>query len=1065
MKFNDGEIRKMRLPYGSICVGCCDAVCLGCPYFEIDAVIETCNESETFRKHMLAIKAEVSSDDEQLKEDWDQNVDVAKSDLISRVIQEKLDGFLYQEFLDEHEGVTPEALGVPKTVETHPRLKTPVDMYWLPGKPSLQCLIKSTVTVGRKKNLMPRQVYKKQPDDSFDYMGGKVVSDAALPGEIPSRAQVAERLRGLLRRGRAERNSSQQIVKPCSGVPSEQAAPAGSKAPFGKIVAAPATAEAAPVFGGRLFTTLGKTAAAPATVEAAPAPKPQTLSASALRQLPVLGKATAAPTANVYKPPMETASRSGRAAGGQSLLAWRLSASGQSAALTAASTADQEGGTKRRIGSPETPGASNSSGTPQPQSRQRTGSIGLGGSVTRMDLTSRLQAVRSADSECGSEIASVAGYSKKTLAGLSKFERCLVVNGDIQKALSGASMKDDFTQLKRKETEARGAHVKDFEMADKLAERSKVCASGCELPLDVSMELRLETVSVHVSNVEEHVKWEDAKSTFAELACRWGYEGAPPNTATLDIGRVLSKVGCYKVGEKPRRNSKDPEMFCDLFHTEELEDGTCMATMINFLEQVIIGKVISKGATERKQLVGVCKAILAHVESYPDSYRKATLTAFMNRLKGVIFTFSFRPYDHNTKIADADSLAADKSSPLLKAINREAWAKNIFDAVWLTDAQESGTWPTVERTIADFESADPKVRDNAAEEALSRYSEWDATLRDGCLPEILHPLLLSDFAERIKSTNVEKLSEDEIDPRNEHVSRLVSFVTKANSLWKDLQLTGYVSSLQKVAKKAARMNSMSKLDTLLQQVPAANADEKDFDMFVARIEESIPQIGAGKLCVQTEEPLRASVVMFKYIHRVCCGNWIEMQPRVRKLLLRLKDVLVMDTSGLAADSPIKAEVTAVSDASAGLQVLLELLDASTAYTALGDNPSSRMSNEKSHEGMDVLKNAKSAFDGLPASIAERLPADQLCQRLQQTVASHIDTHSDLYVAAALPPLESESAQLRSVAKGTPAGDKWSKDIPDECSWDFMLAHSTSLANVQKVPFIGQIRSVSLVREK
>ncbi len=348
---------------------------------------------------------------------------------------------------------------------------------------------------------------------------------------------------------------------------------------------------------------------------------------------------------------------------------------------------------------------------------------------------------------------------------------------------------------------------------------------------------------------------------------------------------------------------------------------------------------------------------------------------------------------------------------------------------------------------------------------MSRYSEWDATLRDGCLPEILHPLLLSDFAERIKSTNVEKLSEDEIDPRNEHVSRLVSFVTKANSLWKDLQLTGYVSSLQKVAKKAARMNSMSKLDTLLQQVPAANADEKDFDMFVARIEESIPQIGAGKLCVQTEEPLRASVVMFKYIHRVCCGNWIEMQPRVRKLLLRLKDVLVMDTSGLAADSPIKAEVTAVSDASAGLQVLLELLDASTAYTALGDNPSSRMSNEKSHEGMDVLKNAKSAFDGLPASIAERLPADQLCQRLQQTVASHIDTHSDLYVAAALPPLESESAQLRSVAKGTPTGDKWSKDIPDECSWDFMLAHSTSLANVQKVPFIGRIRSVSLVREK
>ena len=60
----------------------------------------------------------------------------------------------------------------------------------------------------------------------------------------------------------------------------------------------------------------------------------------------------------------------------------------------------------------------------------------------------------------------------------------------------------------------------------------------------------------------------------------------------------------------------------------------------------------------------MCKAIVAHVEAYPQPYHKTRLTQFIARLKGVIFAFSLIPYGCGTELAHADSLAADKSSEL-----------------------------------------------------------------------------------------------------------------------------------------------------------------------------------------------------------------------------------------------------------------------------------------------------------------------------------------------------------------------------------------------------------------
>ena len=112
--------------------------------------------------------------------------------------------------------------------------------------------------------------------------------------------------------------------------------------------------------------------------------------------------------------------------------------------------------------------------------------------------------------------------------------------------------------------------------------------------------------------------------------------------------------------------------------------------------------------------------------------------------------------------------------------------------------------------------------------------------------------------------------------------------------------------------------------------------------------------------------------------------------------------------------------------------------------------------------MQALQAAKTAFDELPECVTSLLSADQPCQKLLLPINSHIESHGDLYVAASLQPLEAESGKLRSWCKGCPDGARWDQDIPAECSWEFLLTNTASLASLDKMAFISLIRSVGKV---
>ena len=482
-----------------------------------------------------------------------------------------------------------------------------------------------------------------------------------------------------------------------------------------------------------------------------------------------------------------------------------------------------------------------------------------------------------------------------------------------------------------------------------------------------------------------------------------GYEAHPPNTETLDISLVLGKVGVFRQGDKAKTNSKDPNMFSALFDAEDLEDGVAMQTMIYFLEKVVLASLLKQGASVRKQLVRVCKDILSHLEGYPQSYYKTQLPAFVERLKGVIFAFSFIPYDGDTQISNVDNLAGDNSSEIWRAINNESWSKSIIDAVWLTDSQESAIWPAVARSVSEIESADVDVRHTAVTDVLTNYTVWKETLRDGCLPELVHDLLIKDFKSRVTITNVQNIPEQQLDPSDSGLANLLAFVTQANSLWSDLELTSLMSTVQKIAKKKNRLNSILKFSALLQQIPDDTMDARAIDLFIARTEEALPKIGDGTIVLQSVENVTGALALLDFFCKFGFDNWSSLQPRVRNLLLRLQNVVVLDVSGDGPNS-MRTEAGRVAPLMAGLQVLLEINDACAAYSGLGDNPTNRLNNEKSFEFMQALQAAKTAFDELPECVTSLLSADQPCQKLLLSINSHIESHGDLYVAASLQPL-------------------------------------------------------------
>ena len=74
--------------------------------------------------------------------------------------------------------------------------------------------------------------------------------------------------------------------------------------------------------------------------------------------------------------------------------------------------------------------------------------------------------------------------------------------------------------------------------------------------------------------------------------------------------------------------------------------------------------------------------------------------------------------------------------------------------------------------------------------------------------------------------------------------------------------------------------------------------------------------------------------------------------------------------------------------------------------------------------------------------------------------AQINRYADQYINATLSPLENDSSNLKKAAKGGLACESWCGDIPDDCSWPFMLTSATSLQSFEKPPFVTLIRKVS-----
>ena len=146
----NGEV--VLMPFGEGCVCCIEATEIGMSYMTFEEVAIACKESPNFQQ--ICQQLSESHARGELTPWQHSNSTVHSNKTFYRQLACKFDGYTKEEFLEEFHPCTPESLGVPACLETHPITKEEVPVFYVPSMPSFQLTCASAGQVKWNTNKM-----------------------------------------------------------------------------------------------------------------------------------------------------------------------------------------------------------------------------------------------------------------------------------------------------------------------------------------------------------------------------------------------------------------------------------------------------------------------------------------------------------------------------------------------------------------------------------------------------------------------------------------------------------------------------------------------------------------------------------------------------------------------------------------------------------------------------------------------------------------------------------------------------------------------------------------------
>ena len=142
----------------------------GMPYIPLETIKEMVERSPDIRAlcckntdiHLGAIQEDISGlDSVQTVEKGSESTDVI------------YDGFDRFDFMDVHEGMAPESVGIQPIVEKHPVTGTETEVFYVPAIPHWRFTVSTGKVAELQTNQMKDQLYIDQPKDTFNYLSSR----------------------------------------------------------------------------------------------------------------------------------------------------------------------------------------------------------------------------------------------------------------------------------------------------------------------------------------------------------------------------------------------------------------------------------------------------------------------------------------------------------------------------------------------------------------------------------------------------------------------------------------------------------------------------------------------------------------------------------------------------------------------------------------------------------------------------------------------------------------------------------------------------------------------------
>ena len=121
--------------------------------------------------------------------EYEDSVSVSRQKNHNDEIQALYDGWTLQDFIDA-KGRHPAELGLVPEEIVHPWTNERVEVYWTQSSPPFKLCMSSQDRIRKITDLMPKRVYEKQPDNTFDYVK-RQTTHSALPDHPPKVAAQA----------------------------------------------------------------------------------------------------------------------------------------------------------------------------------------------------------------------------------------------------------------------------------------------------------------------------------------------------------------------------------------------------------------------------------------------------------------------------------------------------------------------------------------------------------------------------------------------------------------------------------------------------------------------------------------------------------------------------------------------------------------------------------------------------------------------------------------------------------------------------------------------------------